>query len=894
MMNRKRVFWATSALVTGALLSVAGAASAQSSGTTAAEATTVEEVVVTGLRGPRAIGPAVAQTVDKARSTVTQEVIGRQQPGQTILQTLNLVPGLNFINSDPYGNSGGTVRLRGFDGNRVGLAIDGVPVNDTGNYATYSNQQVDPELIERASVSQGSTDNDSPTAAALGGIINYQTVRPYEEPGMTFTGSKGTFSYGRVFGRVDSGAFGPWGTTAFLAASYTDYQKFKGPGELEKVQYNGRLYQTLGDRGDFAAVAFNWNVNRNAFYNNTNTLATFNAGLRPENDKACFAPTAVDGTVQNESNQSTAITYFGGILNNTSCTNSSRLRINPSNTGSIRGNFSYHLMDNLVLTVDPSFQYTIANGGGFTTVSERDDRLDLNGTNNATVTTPAQCLAAAVNRTGTDLNGDGDSCDTVALYTPSNTNTRRYGVLSSLIWDFTPSQRLRLSYSNDYGRHRQTGEATRLNADSTPPEVFGGQAQWGDENLRVFGRDGSFLRTRDRFSEAILNQFSVDYRGKFLDDALTVMVGVRAPYYTRNLHQYCYTQNGTSTVLCTTQAVGTTLANGNVQFAGNTNQYVAPYQKTFKYDDILPNVTLGYDFGESNVFASYSEQIAVPRTDNLYTALRSATATTLQPIAFNAVQPELSKNYELGYRFTNSAIVASISAYFNEYSNRVVSTLDNDPASPTFNTSIDRNIGKVQTQGVEGSIGWRVTDAISLYASATYTDSELQEDQVLGAFTCPAVSPVAPANGAGCVPLATSFTILPTKGKAVVDTPEWQTTFRGDWQVSEELSLGLQAKWVDTRYTTDVNDEEVPAYTVVDFDARYDLTKTFGIKDAFVQFNVTNLFDEAYPAQISSGTNAINIPDVDPGPGVVARSGLVRTFSLGAPRTMVLTVGTRF
>ena len=912
MMNRKRVFWATSALFTGMI--IAGAASAQSTGTSAAEATSVEEVVVTGTRGPRAIGPAVAQTVDKARSTIEQEVIGRQQPGQTILQTLNLVPGLNFTNSDPYGNSGGNIRLRGYDGNRVGLAVDGVPLNDTGNYATYTNQQIDPELIERASVNQGTTDNDSPTAAALGGIINYQTVRPYEEPGATFTGSKGTFSYGRVFGRVDSGAFGPWGTTAFLAASYTNYQKFKGPGELEKKQYNGRVYQTLGDNGDFTALAFNWNENRNNSYNNFNNLATFNAGLRPENDKACFAPLAVDGTAQNETTQSTAITYFGGVLNNTSCTNASELRNNPSNTGSLRGNFSYHLRDNLRLTIDPSFQYTMANGGGFTVVSERDDRLDQNPANSTTAANALACTNVLVNRTGVDLNGDGDSCDSVTLYTPSNTNTRRYGVLSSLIWDFTDTQRLRFSYSNDYGRHRQTGEATRTIGGGLPINVFGGENTWGDENARVIGRDGSYLRTRDRFSEAILNQFSLDYRGQFFDDALTVMVGVRAPFFTRNLNQFCYSQNGSSNVLCTTQTpVGfttttsstgvvtttpdTTLtqgANGNVAFVGNTNQYIRPYQQTFKYDDILPNITVGYDFGASNVFGSYSEQIAVPRTDNLYVANRTPNATTVQPLSFNGVQPETSKNYELGYRYTTSAIVASISAYFNEYNNRVVSTLDNDPTSPTFGLTVDRNIGKVQTQGVEGSLGWRVTDAISLYASATYTDSELQEDQVALAFTCPATPPTGTAPGAGCTAGTTQYWYLPTKGKKVVETPEWQATFRGDWQATEELSLGLQAKWVDDRFTTDVNDEKVPGYTVVDFDARYDLTNTFGIKDAYVQFNVTNLFDSFHAGNISSGSNAATIADIDPGPGIRPFTGSVRTFSLGAPRTMVLTIGTRF
>ncbi|RZJ96209.1 MAG: Plug domain-containing protein, partial [Brevundimonas sp.] len=170
-MNRKSLFWATTALCGGLML--AGAANAQSTATQEAE---LGDVVVTGARGPRTTdGTIVAETVAKTRSSVTQEFISTQAAGQTILQTLNLTPGLNFTNNDPYGSSGGNIRLRGFDGNRVSLTFDGIPLNDTGNYAVYTNQQLDPELIERASVNTGTTDVDSPTASATGGTINYVT-----------------------------------------------------------------------------------------------------------------------------------------------------------------------------------------------------------------------------------------------------------------------------------------------------------------------------------------------------------------------------------------------------------------------------------------------------------------------------------------------------------------------------------------------------------------------------------------------------------------------------------------------------------------------------------------------------------------------------------------------
>ena len=571
--------------------------------------------------------------------------------------------------------------------------------------------------------------------------------------------------------------------------------------------------------------------------------------------------------MQNEATQSSIITYFGGNATG-SCTNDSRTRINPGNTGNIRGQFNYGLTDNIRISIDPSFQYTIANGGGFTLVGERDDRLDQNTTNNAAITTAAQCAAAAILNTGADLNGDGDSCDNVALYTPSNTNTRRYGVLSSLLWDINDDNRIRISYTNDYGRHRQTGEAVRYNADGSVPEVFAGENTWGNEDLRVFGRDGSYYRSRDRFSIALLNQISAEYRGQFFNDDLSITLGVRAPFFTRELNQFCFSLSGTSTVRCTTETPSATLANGNVNFASTgTGQYIRPYSQTLKYDAVLPNLGASYRFLDNNsVYASYAEGISLPRTDNLYQPVRNASGE----LDFSSVQPETTKSYDVGYRYTSSTLIASIAAWYVTFENRIVTSFDNDPNSPTFNLSIDRNLGSVEQSGVDAQFEYALTDTFSFGGSASYNTSEVQDD----------------------VPLGTGR-FLPTTGKSLVETPEWTYSLRANWDVTEAWSLGLQGKYVGERFTTDVNDERTPEYTVVDFDSRYDLTDTFGIRDAYVQFNVTNLFDEEYPASISSGNNALAL-DVDPSAAVFIQNGVVRTFSLGAPRTMMLTLGTSF
>jgi iron complex outermembrane receptor protein len=830
MTTRKSLIWATTALAGS--LAFAGGAFAQSTGT---EATEVQAVVVTGTRGPRNLdGLAVAESVAKTRNTVNQEFIATQAAGQTILQTLNLTPGLSFTNADPYGSSGGNIRLRGFDGNRVSLTFDGIPLNDTGNYASYTNQQMDPELIERASVNTGSTDVDSPTASATGGTINYVTRRPAADFGGWLQGSLGDFNFRRIMGLVDTGQVGPWGTSAWFAVSHQEYDKFKGIGTLEKTQYNARIWQPIGDKGDFIALSGHYNVNRNYNYNGPN-LATSTGfcdvaktqvclsdvetspfGWGVDFDRTYTAPTVRPGVADVDGN---AANYWG-------------LRINPSNTGNIRGNSRFTLRDGLILTVDPSFQYTLANGGSGQTVLAENDLL----------------LRGSKTTGGVDLNGDGDILDRVRVHTPSVTNTHRYGLNSSLIWDLNANHRLRAAYALDWGRHRQTGNYGFIDfSNPTNPsfvDEFGGRNK---ADNRVVNLDGFALQARNRKSIASLNQFSLEYRGLFLQEALTINLGVRAPFFERELNQYCFTQNASSNVICTTEVPNATLANGNVTFAGRgTTQYIKPFERTVKYDDVLPNVGATYRFGGAHsVYGSYSESLSAPRTDSLYSTTRLADGSIGNP----TVLPETSKNIDLGYRYTTSTVVAQASVFQNQFDNRIVSTFDAD-----LDQFVDRNVGSVETTGFEASVGWQPTERLNLYGTVSLLNSELQDDYVY--------------DRAG--------NRLPTKGKKQVETPEEMFSLRASYQFNEVFTAGIQGKYTGERFVTDVNDLKVDAFTVVDLDARFDFT-TLGLKNTYLQFNVINLFDEQYYSTL--GTRASATP---------GQLGYSRPFAgVGAPRTVM-------
>ncbi len=829
MMTKKLACLASTALV-GCLLSATGAM-AQSTGSQANE---VDSVVVTAT-GTRAVAGQIVETLPKSRASVDADFLASQSTGQNVFQSLNLLPGVSFTNNDPYGSSGGNLRLRGFDGARVSVTFDGVPLNDTGNYAVYPNQQLDAELIERASVNLGTTDVDSPTASATGGTINYITRKPGHEFGGIADVSVGDDNYRRGFLMLDSGDVGPLGTRAFVAGSWQKYDKWKGPGSLEKKQVNARIMQDIGDRGDFVSLAVNYNENRN---NNIRqlTLAEFNAFGKKLDYTATCVNRVINAAARTITETAPAIPgncpdYYGR-------------QVNPSNTGSIRGSALFHLTDNVRLTVDPSFQYTLADGGSqLATISETDGRVKGTGT------------------VGKDLNGDGDTADTVAFFAPSVTNTRRYTVTSSLIWDLNEDHRIRVAYTGDYGRHRQTGEYTTLDAGGNTTNVFGGKEGHGD---KVLTSDGSFLRARDRFSIAQLNQAAAEYRGKFMDSRLTVNLGVRAPFFKRELNQYCYTQNATGstsvisgfTVSCTTQTPVVTNTDGTVQFATGAAanlRYIKPWSATVKYDKILPNAGATYDIGGgSTVYASYAEGFSAPRTDNLYTA------TLVNGVGSPAdTRPETTKTYDLGYRFSSPTIMATAAIWKTDYKNRIVQAYD-----PDLNISIDRNVGAVKAYGLDTQAAWALEEYLTVTGSFSYNKSEIQEDLVAGS---------AVGN------------ILPLSGKQVVETPKYTFGGRVDWDVTEAFHVGVQGKYTGNRYSTDVNDEVAPHYAVWDLELQYDLPFA---KKTYAQLNVNNLFNETYFGSISSRTNALPIT------GVTGTSA--PTYYIGSPRTVQFTLRTEF
>lgn len=907
---------------------------AQSTGTTEFEK---QAIVVTGTRA-RDVGGVTTPDTPKAKVVLTQELISRSNPGQTILDTINLVPGVSFQNNDAYGSSGGTLNIRGFDSSRISLTFDGIQLNDSGNYAIFSNQQLDPELIDQVNVSLGSTDVDSPTASAVGGTVNYRTIVPSTNFGGRFVGSVGDWNMWRVFGLVNTGEIGPLGTRIFLSASRTKNKvPFNGYGKISKRQFNARVYQPVGSNGDFVSLAGHYNENRNNFFGSlplrtdlTRSATDARARVVGPNSQNRY-PTNRDERFYNINFPCTVDTPQPGVAdapgtasgpgttandptgNFATCGTEFDRRYNPSNTGNLRGSSRFTLADRLILTVDPSYQYVKANGGGTVTAQEGALR-DINpagGTASTAScrTTPNSatntCVAGYLGGTpyvGRDLNGDGDLLDTVTLLAPSQTRTDRYGVIANLRWDFARGQTIRVGYTLDDARHRQTGQVGFLRQNGEPVDVF-------PRNYPLQDVLGVTLQKRDRRSFAVLHQISGEYRGDF--GPLTVNVGVRAPYFIRNLKNNCFTSSASGFVECFGGD-----PTRNALFAALNPTIQGPQTRRFTYKKLLPNIGAIYDLTpQLSAFASYSKGLSVPSTDNLYNSFFFAPTTEqAKP------KPEMTDSFDGGVRYRTAKIQAQLSAWYTHFTNRQAQAFD-----PELNVSVFRNLGTVNKWGLDGSVAYEPIREVTLYAFGSWNKSKIQDNIQTGPLaagvTCDTVDPLSVAGLQNC-----AF----TKGNRESGSPKYTYGVSAVGNLGPVM-LGVEAKRTGPRFVFDNNSPmfrgdigitstpiapgqnrvvqeqifpaQAPAYWLVNLDARLKLAWFgHGLEKTYLQFNLYNAFDKFYVGGFGGGLsqatstrtcNTTSTPSCTT-TTTVPTWGNPPFVQIGAPRTFSATLNIEF
>ncbi|MBO1326683.1 TonB-dependent receptor [Acetobacter sp. TBRC 12305] len=272
----------------------------------------------------------------------------------------------------------------------------------------------------------------------------------------------------------------------------------------------------------------------------------------------------------------------------------------------------------------------------------------------------------------------------------------------------------------------------------------------------------------------------------------------------------------------------------------------------------LPQVGMNYRVDNHHeVFADFARNMAA--FDNSQTGKTSPFSTTVAgyDAIKNSIKPEMSYTEEIGYRYHDRAIQASLTGYYVEFENRLLSIREG--ATVTGNPLILSNVGGVTARGIDAAFNYNFAQNWSIYASYAFNDSRYNDN----------------VNSDG--------TFYAIKGKQVVAMPRNLANVKlgyDDGSIWGNINMQFQ----DKRTYTYTNDSWVPANDIFNLNVGYRYHGSSPIlRGVDAQINVTNLFDKRYVSTVGSQGFQFTDPQ-----------HTFATLLAGAPRMVFFTVRKHF
>ena len=390
-------------------------------------------------------GLMVEENSAKGRSTVTKEAMDEMAPTANAIDKLKYTPGINVSSTDASGVSGTSFTMRGMNSDQVGVSSDGIPINDSGDYAVYANLLGDPENLGEVFVTQGSSEIDGPHIGSSGGNIGLVTMRPTKDFGVFVKQSVGSNSLNKSFARINTGDLN--GFKTFVSASHTEGEKWRGKGTVraDRVEWN-TLFED--GNGNSTNAIFKYSTQENYNYN-TLSKAQF--------QKSGRGLDYAEVPIYNSSGKLTQ--YY-------------KINRNPFENASASLTQRFQLRDDLALTIAP--YYFWSNGGSFSGQS-------------------ATGLSSTSDKAG-NFDLSGLAYDT--YYRPSWTESWRPGVTTKLKWDFNEAHSIDVGYWYERARQRQTQPFISITENGTPEDI------WGDYNSgnQLKDNNGATVQGRHQYT----------------------------------------------------------------------------------------------------------------------------------------------------------------------------------------------------------------------------------------------------------------------------------------------------------------------------------------------------------------------------------------------------------
>jgi iron complex outermembrane receptor protein len=204
-----------------------------------------------GAPAPMQIVEVTGRGQTRQVQNITRADLAQAVPGTSPLKVLDKLPGVSFQSADPFGAYEWSTRIsiRGFSQSQLGFTLDGIPLGDMSygnNNGLHISRAISSENLGRIEVSQGAGALGTASTSNLGGTVQFFTLDPSEAPGATFAQTFGSDSTSRTFVRLDSGRFDN-GTKFYVSGTRQRAEKWKGQGDQNQDQFNGKFVHAFGD-----------------------------------------------------------------------------------------------------------------------------------------------------------------------------------------------------------------------------------------------------------------------------------------------------------------------------------------------------------------------------------------------------------------------------------------------------------------------------------------------------------------------------------------------------------------------------------------------------------------------------------------------------------------------
>ncbi|MCE1226400.1 MAG: TonB-dependent receptor [Geobacteraceae bacterium] len=643
----------------------------------------------------------------------------------SVNEAINLLPGLNTESADGRGLGGeqSTMRSRGVRGMLGALTVEGVP-NYGGNPIGPRDYLYDLENINTIAVYKGAVPADIGTGVgSRGGAIELRPDWPHEKFGAQLSQGVGTDNYYRTFLRLDSGKLPTVDTRLSGSYSYTQADKWRGPGELgPRHNFNLSLAQPITSKADIK-LWYNYNSIKQDLYRALSFTETQSLDSNYYKDYNA----ALTGTAAND------INYYkynhGDFINRDFL---SLITVTPT--------------DQLRITLKPYYSVE-----------------DTNVWQGSSTNNMVQKRTREIERTGLITEGSYGTKELKGIlgyhYEASSMNI--------YMQNYAPTA-AGLSYRG-YAAFAAAG-TSEINSPYIKLTGAAGKFDWqmglkyfnyaepGSDGYRNSGTAPNYPLVRDTWLD----------RSDRTYDIWLPTVGAS---YTINDSLQAYTSYGKS--------------------------FIRPYS-------YLPLVS------------TYVNGANIARF--------KAANITLNNL-FDGYKMEESDNFDLGLRYKGEKFEIAPTFFFGLHRNLLTTVSDARVSGTPI--SYQQNIGKATGYGLDLEMSAFVTDYLTIILNPTWTSLTYDDDMIY------------------------QGTRYASKGKQVVDTPEWMLKSGiilklGDFEISPKVRV------IGERYGDVEHREKIDPYAVADLSISYTRKKVLNLAQLKLSLDFTNITDERYVAVINS------------------------------------------